>query len=304
MLMASSLFKVLSSALAARPTLLATATPQSQMAGSAPNVEVESAVSTFALTRRFGELVAVDRVSINILPGEIFGLIGSNGAGKSTLIKMLTTLLPPSSGSARVAGFDIIAEPSMVRRNIGYVPQMLSADGALTGYENLLLSARLYMIPRGERERRIADALAMMKLTSDAHRLVQHYSGGMIRRLEIAQSMLHRPKILVMDEPTVGLDPIARHAVWQDICTLRETRRMTIVITTHDMEEAEELCDRIALMHRGRIEVSGAPGELERNVGPNATLDEVFARYTGGVIEPESGYREARQTRRSAREHG
>ena len=264
----------------------------------------DSAISTRALSRRFGDLLAVDNVSLTVLAGEIFGLIGSNGAGKSTLIKMLTTLLPPSSGTAAVAGFDIIAQAGKVRQSIGYVPQMLSADGALTGYENLLLSARLYVIPRRERAQRIAEALAMMNLTRDADRLVQQYSGGMIRRLEIAQSMLHRPKLLVMDEPTVGLDPLARHAVWADIRALRETHRMTMLITTHDMEEADELCDRIALMHHGRIEIIGAPAELKRQVGPEATLDDVFAHYTGWEIEPEGGYRQVRQVRRSAREHG
>jgi ABC-2 type transport system ATP-binding protein len=265
--------------------------------------DVETAIRTCALTRRFGELVAVDNVSLRVLPGEIFGLIGSNGAGKSTLIKMLTTLLPPSSGTAQVAGFDIISEPSRVRRSIGYVPQMLSADGSLTGYENLLLSARLYLIPRRERAQRIAETLAMMNLTSDAGRLVQHYSGGMIRRLEIAQSMLHRPKVLVMDEPTVGLDPVARHAVWDDIRALRETRAVTILITTHDMEEVDELCNRIALMHFGRIEVIGDPEELQRQIGPGATLDDVFAHYTGVGVERAEGYRQARQARRSVREH-
>ncbi len=264
----------------------------------------EAAVRTFALTRRFGDLVAVDDVSLTVLPGEIFGLIGSNGAGKSTLIKMLTTLLPPSSGTAQVAGFDIVTQPSRVRRSIGYVPQMLSADGSLTGYENLLLSARLYVIPRRERAQRIAEALAMTNLTEEAGRLVQQYSGGMIRRLEIAQSMLHRPRILVMDEPTVGLDPLARRAVWDDIRALRETRGMTMLITTHDMEEADELCDRIALMHRGRVEVIGAPAQLKQQVGPEATLDDVFAHYTGFELEPGGGYRQVRETRRSARQHG
>jgi len=266
--------------------------------------ETRSAIRTSALTRRFGDLVAVDNVSLSVAPGEIFGLIGSNGAGKSTLIKMLTTLLPPSSGSAQVAGYDIIAQPSRVRGSIGYVPQMLSADGSLTGYENLLLSARLYLIPRREREQRIAEALAMMNLTHDAGRLVQTYSGGMIRRLEVAQSMLHRPQVLVMDEPTVGLDPMARHTVWDDIRALRKTRDVTILITTHDMEEADALCDRIALMHRGRIEVIGEPAELKRQIGPEATLDDVFAHYTGFEVEPGGGYRQARQARRSAREHG
>ena len=275
-----------------------------QSATLTPSSDTDSAISTSALCRHFGDLVAVDNVSLAVLAGEIFGLIGSNGAGKSTLIKMLTTLLPPSSGAARVAGFDIIAQAGDVRRGIGYVPQMLSADGALTGYENLLLSARLYVIPRRERAQRIAEALAMTNLTRDADRLVQHYSGGMIRRLEIAQSMLHRPKILVMDEPTLGLDPVARHTVWDDIRALRETRRMTILITTHDMEEADELCDRIALMHHGRIQIIGAPAELKRQVGPEATLDDVFAHYTGLDVEPEGGYRQARQARRSAREHG
>lgn len=270
----------------------------------APEPDGESAISTYALTRHFGDLVAVDSVSLSVRRGEIFGLIGANGAGKSTLIKMLTTLLPPTSGTATVAGHDIIAEPAAVRRSIGYVPQMLSADGALTGYENLLLSARLYLIPWREREERIAEALATMNLTEDAGRQVQQYSGGMIRRLEIAQSMLHRPKVLVMDEPTVGLDPLARRAVWDDIRMLRETRGMTILITTHDMEEADELCARIALMYRGRIEVASEPEELKRQVGPGATLDDVFAHYTGGEIEPTGGYRQARQARRSARQHG
>jgi len=266
--------------------------------------DLETAIRTCALTRHFGEIVAVDQVSLSVLPGEIFGLIGSNGAGKSTLIKMLTTLLPPSSGTAQVAGFDIITEPSRVRRSIGYVPQMLSADGSLTGYENLLLSARLYLIARRERAQRIAETLAMMNLTHDAGRLVNQYSGGMIRRLEIAQSMLHRPKVLVMDEPTVGLDPLARRAVWDDIRKLRETRNMTILITTHDMEEADELCDRIALMHHGRIEVIGGPSELKGRIGPEAKLDDVFARYNGVAVEPAAGYRQTRQARRSAREHG
>ena len=277
---------------------------RSPLGAPALKPDLETAIRTSALTRHFGEIVAVDQVSLSVPPGEIFGLIGSNGAGKSTLIKMLTTLLPPSSGTAQVAGFDIITEPSNVRRSIGYVPQMLSADGSLTGYENLLLSARLYLIARRERAQRIAETLALMNLTPDAGRLVNQYSGGMIRRLEIAQSMLHRPKVLVMDEPTVGLDPLARRAVWEDIRKLRETRNMTILITTHDMEEADELCDRIALMHHGRIEVIGGPSELKGCIGPEAKLDDVFARYNGVAVEPAAGYRQTRQARRSAREHG
>ena len=165
---------------------------------------------TEALTRRFGDLIAVDAFTISVGTGEVFGLLGPNGAGKSTVIKMLTTLLPPTAGTARVAGFDIVRQAALVRRVIGYVPQLLSADGALTGYENLLVFARLYEIPRQERDQRIHEALAFMNLDEVADRLVGAYSGGMIRRLEIAQATLHRPQVLFLDEPTVGLDPLAR----------------------------------------------------------------------------------------------
>ena len=180
------------------------------------------AIETIGLTRAFGDHVAVSNVAFSVLPGEIFGLIGPNGAGKTTLVKMLTTMLAPTSGRARVAGFDVAAELRKVRAHIGYVPQLLSADGGLTAYENLLLSARLYLVPRRERETRIAAALREIGLGDAAHRLVQTFSGGMIRRLEIAQSMLHRPQVLFMDEPTVGLDPVARHGVWDLVRNLRE----------------------------------------------------------------------------------
>ncbi len=264
----------------------------------------ETTIVTVGLSRRFGDLLAVDDVSLEIPASEIFGLIGPNGAGKSTLIKMLTTLLPPSSGVARIAGFDISKEPAQVRRHIGYVQQLLSADGSLTGYENLLLSARLYAIPRHERGERIREALAAMNLSDAANRLVHHYSGGMIRELEIAQSMLHRPAVMLMDEPTVGLDPMARRTVHERIRHLREQFGMTMFITTHDMGEVEELCDRIALMHRGRIAVVGAPAKLKGQVGPGATLEDVFAHFVGGAIEPSGHYVQTRLARRAARERG
>ncbi|HLN07616.1 MAG TPA: ATP-binding cassette domain-containing protein [Xanthobacteraceae bacterium] len=259
-----------------------------------------------ALTRRFGDFVAVDGVTLTIGKGEIFGLIGPNGAGKSTLIKMLTTLLPPTSGRATVAGFDLMAAPHKVRRHIGYVPQLLSADGALTGYENLLLSARLYGLPRRERARRIEHALATMGLTEAAGHLVGRYSGGMIRRLEIAQSMLHRPAVLFMDEPTVGLDPAARETVWDHVVDLRRSLRTTMMVTTHYMDEAEELCDRIALIAHGRIVAVGTPVELKAAVGPDATLDDVFTRLVEADddAELERGYAEVRRARRAARQHG
>jgi ABC-2 type transport system ATP-binding protein len=180
------------------------------------------AIQTIQLTRRYDSLVAVDHLEFGASAGSIFGLLGPNGAGKSTLIKMLTTLLPPTSGTAWVAGYDIVRKPADVRRNIGYVAQMLSADGDLTGYENLLISAKLYGIRGQDREIRIAEALEFMSLTEAAGKRVKQYSGGMIRRLEIAQSMLHRPEVLFLDEPTIGLDPVAKRSVWDHIRELRE----------------------------------------------------------------------------------
>ena len=251
-------------------------------------------------------MTAVDKVSLTIQRGEIFGLIGPNGAGKSTLIKMLTTLLPPSSGSASVAGYDIVRQPASVRRHIGYVPQLLSADGSLTGYENMLLSARLYGIPRPERAERIARALARMGLSDAAGHLVGHYSGGMIRRLEIAQSLLHRPLVLFLDEPTVGLDPGAREAVWERVLDLRTRFQRTMVVTSHHMDEINTFCDRIALIHRGRIAAIGTPTELKARIGPNATLDDVFIKLVAekNEAETEGSYGEVRRSRRAAREHG
>ena len=173
------------------------------------------------LTRRFGALTAVDQLAVEVAPGEVFGLIGSNGAGKSVTIKMLTTLLPPTSGEAWVAGFNVVTQAAAVRQRIGYIPQMVSADGGLSGDENLLVSARLYGLSRRERVARIAEALRLMELGEAASQLVRHYSGGMIRRLEIAQSLLHRPAVLFMDEPTAGLDPVARATVWRHVRDVR-----------------------------------------------------------------------------------
>jgi ABC-2 type transport system ATP-binding protein len=219
---------------------------------------------------------------------------------------MLTTLLPPTSGSATVAGFDVVLQPAEVRRQIGYVPQLLSADGSLTGYENLLLSARLYGVPQRERRERIDRALARMGLTEAAHHLVGQYSGGMIRRLEIAQSLLHRPTVLFLDEPTVGLDPGARDTVWERVLDLRASFRTTMIVTSHHMEEIDQSCDRIALIDSGRIIVLGTPSELKAPLGPDATLDDVFVHFVVNKTEAEAerGYGEVRRARRAAREHG
>jgi ABC-2 type transport system ATP-binding protein len=261
-------------------------------------------IETHGLTRAFGGHVVVDHVDLDVRPREIFALIGPNGAGKSTLIKMLSTLLPPTSGEARVAGFDLRRQAQDVRAHIGYVPQLLSADGALTGYENLLLSARLYLIPRRERAERIREALARTELTDVADRLAQHYSGGMLRRLEIAQSTLHRPVLLIMDEPTVGLDPVARAAVWDHVRDLRQHFGTTILITSHVMDEVEALADRIGILHRGRLEKVGTAAELKASAGPHATLDDVFAAIVSGDSESADESQDARRARRSAISHG
>ncbi len=262
-------------------------------------------LETDHLTRSYGRLTAVDDLNISIEHGEIFGLLGPNGAGKTTTIKMLTTLLPPSSGSARVGGFDITRQSGEVRRIIGYVPQLISADGTLSGYENLLIFAKLYDIPAKEQEQRVHAALEYMGLADAAHKLVREYSGGMIRRLEIAQSMLHRPRILFMDEPTIGLDPAARRTVWEHITQLRKDFDTTILMTTHLMDEADSLCHRVAIMHLGKMVAMGSPDELKISIGGiGATLDDVFIHYTGDEIESGGNYRETTRTRRTARRLG
>jgi ABC-2 type transport system ATP-binding protein len=265
----------------------------------------KAAIQTDRLTRRFGPLAAVDEVSLRVQRREIFGLLGPNGAGKSTMIKMLTTLLPATAGRARVAGLDVGRAPGLVRRHIGYVPQALSADGALTGHENLIVSARLYHLPAGVRSARIHEALALVGLTEAADHLVREYSGGMIRRLEIAQAMLHRPAVLFMDEPTVGLDPAARQAVWEQIRRVRESFGTTVFLTTHYMEEAEALCDRVGMMHRGRLAAVGAPADLKAQLGARlgeaVTLEDVFMDVAGATIETGGSYREVLRTRSTAR---
>ncbi len=243
-------------------------------------------------------------MNLAVQSGTIFGLLGSNGAGKSTTLKMLTTLLPPTDGTALVAGFDIRQRAREVRRRIGYVPQLLSADAALTAMENLVLSARLYGMPRSERFPRIEEALAFMDLTEVAHVLVRKYSGGMIRRLEIAQALLHHPEVVFLDEPTVGLDPSGRQAVWERLRDLRERTQMTFLLSTHDMEEAEALCQEVAIMHRGRIVVLGSPAGLRAALGPEASMAAVFVHHTGGTVEKGGDYRDVARTRRTAKRLG
>ncbi|MBD2440123.1 ATP-binding cassette domain-containing protein [Nostoc sp. FACHB-110] len=257
------------------------------------------------LTRHFGKMAAVQDLNLSVEQGEVFGLLGPNGAGKSTVIKMLTTLLPASAGKATLAGYDIHHQSTAVRRVIGYVPQALSADGSLTGYENLLIFAKLYEIPTRHRERYIKEVLAFMGLEDATHRLVRNYSGGMIRKLEIAQSILHQPQILFLDEPTVGLDPLARTQVWKLVQKLCTDFGTTIFLTTHFLEEADSLCDRVVIMQRGEEIATGSPNDLKASLTkPNATLDDVFIHYTGDQLVSGVNYRDTARTRRTAQRLG
>ena len=259
------------------------------------------AVRCRGLVFAFGEHRAVDGIDLEVEQGEMFGLLGPNGAGKTTTIRILTTLLPIGRGAAEVLGHDVARERMTVRRQIGYVPQQLSADGALTGRENMMLFARLFDVPRAERHDRVELALQATGMLEPASRLVSTYSGGMIRRLELAQALVNRPRILILDEPTIGLDPIARTSVWDLIARLREESGMTVLLTTHYMDEADELCERVALMHRGRLRAVGSPADLKAALGPGATLDDVFRHHAGDLTEEESrGLRDVRSTRRTA----
>jgi ABC-2 type transport system ATP-binding protein len=271
------------------------------------DVVTTQALDCMDLSYQFAAHLAVDHVNLSIAPGEMYGLLGPNGAGKTTTIRMITTLLKPVTGSVRVFGIDAAARPMLVRRAIGYVPQALSADANLTGVENVELFARLFDVPRRERRQRVTDALDAMGLTEAAGRLAGTYSGGMIRRLELAQSLISAPRLLVLDEPTVGLDPIARGVVWEYIARLRAEHQMTVLMTTHYMDEADAYCDRISLMHRGKVRVTDSPAKLRAGLGDDTTLDDVFRHYTGDTLDQtpeEGGIRDVRRARRTARRLG
>jgi ABC-2 type transport system ATP-binding protein len=265
-----------------------------------------SAVSCRGVRYRFGDHVAVDGVDLAVREGEVFGLLGPNGAGKTTLIRLMNTLLPLQEGTVEVFGRDVGRAAMAVRRSLGYVPQQLSIEATLTGRENVMWFARLFDVPRAERRERVDDALESMALGDAADRLAGTYSGGMVRRLELAQALVNRPSLLVLDEPTVGLDPVARDSVWQRVEELRGSTGMTVLLTTHYMEEADALCDRVALMHLGSIRAEGTPRQLKATLGEDATLEDVFRRYTGGSLDEEAkgGLREVRRSRRTARRLG
>jgi ABC-2 type transport system ATP-binding protein len=224
-------------------------------------------IETSNLTKRYDSLTAVNNLTLQVEEGEIFGLLGPNGAGKTTTLLMLTTLIPPTEGTARINGFDIVREPDQVRKSIGIVFQDPSSDETLTGYENLKLHGLLYDMDNELREQRIQEVLALVELTQRQHDLVKKYSGGMRRRLELARGLMHHPKILFLDEPTLGLDPQTRGHIWVYVKKLAQEERITIIITTHYMEEADRLCDRLAIVDRGTIAALGSPEKLKRDLG-------------------------------------
>ncbi len=215
------------------------------------------------IVKKFGDFTAVDGISFAVDDGETFGLLGPNGAGKSTLIRMLTTLLLPTSGTAIVAGQDIVKDADRVRRAIGVIPQALTSDLDLTAEENLLIFAKLYGVPRERRKALIADLLAAVELSQWADKPVKNLSGGMRRRVEIARGLVHEPRILFLDEPTTGLDPVSRTAVWEMLRAIKADRRLTVLLTTHYMDEADKLCDRIAIVDHGSLKALDSPHEAQ-----------------------------------------
>ena len=235
------------------------------------DVEVEK------LTKCFGEFCAVNELSFTVSHGEVFGLLGPNGAGKSTLIRMLTTLVPPTSGIARVNGFDVERAANQVRQAIGVIPQAMTSDLDLSAEENMSIFAKLYGIPREKRRQAIQDLLAAVDLSQWADKPVKMFSGGMRRRLEIARGLVHEPKIFFLDEPTTGLDPVSRVAVWEMLLKLKRERDLTILVTTHYMDEADKLCDRIAIIDHGKLVALDSPLKLKASIPGKNVLEVSFS---------------------------
>jgi ABC-2 type transport system ATP-binding protein len=235
------------------------------------------AIDVQHIVKKFGDFTAVNGITFSVADGEIFGLLGPNGAGKSTLIRMLTTLLLPTSGSARVNGFDIVTEQNGVRNSIGVIPQAMTSDLELSVDENLLIYAKLYGVPREKRKRLIDELLAAMELTEWRDKQVKHLSGGMRRRVEIARGLVHEPRIFFLDEPTTGLDPVSRVAVWEMLQKVKAERDLTVLITTHYMDEADRLCDRIAIVDHGDLKALDSPLKLKASIPGNNVIEASFA---------------------------
>ncbi len=250
-------------------------TPSAAVAEAPPAIEVRNIV------KKYGDFTAVDDVSFSVHDGEIFGLLGPNGAGKSTLIRMMTTLIPITSGRAIIAGHDVAGDPDAVRRTIGVIPQALTSDLDLTVEENLNIYAKLYDVPAKERKRSIEELLGLVDLTKWRSAQTKTLSGGMRRRLEIARGLVHHPRIFFLDEPTTGLDPVSRVAVWEMLGNIKSQRQLTILITTHYMDEADRLCDRIAIVDHGKLVALDAPMALKASVPGSNVIEAQFENFPG-----------------------
>jgi ABC-2 type transport system ATP-binding protein len=248
-----------------------------------------SAIQTNDLTKVYGQLPAVDHLTLSVEKSEIFGLLGPNGAGKTTLIRMLTTVVEPTYGTAKVAGYDIRRDPVRVRENIGVVSQAMTLDVELSGWENMELYGKCYDVPREIRHQRIEKLLDVVGLADRADSTVGTYSGGMRRRLEVVRSLIHRPKILFLDEPTAGLDPQARNAVWEHLKKIHQEERITITITTHHLDEAEALCDRVAILDYGKPVALGTPLALKREILGGDVVEVEFSILPGEAFEALKG---------------
>jgi ABC-2 type transport system ATP-binding protein len=254
---------------------------------------VTNAIEVDHLVKQFGQLVAVSDISFHVADGEIFGLLGPNGAGKTTLIRMMTTLTPPTSGTARIGGHDIVKDADGVRQTLGVIPQAFTSDPELTANENMLIHAKLYGVPRAKRGDLIKSLLESVDLLKFGDALVRTFSGGMRRRLEIARGLVHAPKILFLDEPTTGLDPVSRTNVWELIRRLRSQSELTILLTTHYMDEADKLCDRIAIVDHGKLAVLDTPTKLKDSIPGADTVDAEFQNAPSDWLDQLKGLAEA-----------
>jgi ABC-2 type transport system ATP-binding protein len=236
-----------------------------------------NAIDVQNIVKKFGDFTAVKGISFAVEEGEIFGLLGPNGAGKSTLIRMMVTLLQPTSGTALINGFDVVKQSDGVRQSIGVIPQAMTSDLELSVEENLIIFAKLYSVPRAKRERLITELLEAVELTQWRKAQVKNLSGGMRRRVEIARGLVHEPRIFFLDEPTTGLDPVSRVAVWEMLARIKRERQLTILITTHYMDEADKLCDRIAIVDHGELKALDSPLKLKASIPGKNSLEASFA---------------------------
>jgi ABC-2 type transport system ATP-binding protein len=247
------------------------------------------AIQVVNIVKQYGNFTAVNGVSFDVAEGEIFGLLGPNGAGKSTLIRMMTTLLEITQGDAFIEGFNVRKEPDKARRSIGVIPQAMTSDGDLTVWENLSIYSKLYSIPAADREQSIDELLELVDLTQWRDAPARNLSGGMRRRLEIARGLVHRPRIFFLDEPTTGLDPVSRVAVWEMITNIKQKRNLTVLITTHYMDEADRLCDRIAIVDHGKLVALDSPRALKASIPGSSVIEAQFLKPAEGWQQTLSG---------------